>query len=65
MLRRMNISDIIPFGSPVLALVDEVRLRNASVTEYRIDISSPRLGKDRIVDVFASPLRQPVRFGGC
>lgn len=59
MLRRMNISEIIPFGSPVLALIEEVRQRHASVTEYRIDISSPRLGKDRIVDVFASPLRDP------
>lgn len=59
MLRRMNISDLIAFGSPVLALIDEVRMRNASVTEYRIDVSSPRLGKDRIVDVFASPLREP------
>lgn len=60
MLRRMNIGEIIPFGSPVLALIDEVRLRNASVTEYRVDISSPRLGKDRIVDVFASPVREPM-----
>ena len=59
MLRRMTLAELMPFGSPVLALVDEVRRRGASVTEYRIDISSPRMGKDKIVDVFATPLRQP------
>jgi two-component system nitrogen regulation sensor histidine kinase GlnL len=58
MLRRLNLSEIMPFGSPVLTLIEEVRRRGSSVTEYRIDISSPRLGKDRIVDVFASPLRE-------
>ncbi len=60
MLRRMTLAELMPFGSPVLALVDEVRRRGASVTEYRIDISSPRMGKDKVVDVFATPLRQPV-----
>lgn len=59
MLRRMTIHEVIPFGSPVLSLIDEVRRRGASVTEYRVDVSSPRTGKDRIVDVFATPLREP------
>jgi two-component system, NtrC family, nitrogen regulation sensor histidine kinase GlnL len=56
-LRRLNINDILPFGSPVLALIEEVRRRSSSVSEYRVDMSSPRLGKDKIVDVFAAPLR--------
>jgi two-component system nitrogen regulation sensor histidine kinase GlnL len=56
-LRRMTASDLLPFGSPVLALIEEVRRRGSSVTEYRIDVSSPRLGKDKIVDAFGSPLR--------
>jgi two-component system nitrogen regulation sensor histidine kinase GlnL len=58
-LRRMTLGELLPFGSPVLTLIEEVRRRGASVTEYRIDMSSPRFGKDRIVDVFASPLRDP------
>jgi two-component system, NtrC family, nitrogen regulation sensor histidine kinase GlnL len=33
-----------------------VRQRGSSVSEYRIDIGSPRLGAERIVDVFATPL---------
>lgn len=58
MLRRMRIGELLPFGSPVLGLIEEVRRRGSSVSEYRIDVSSPRLGKERIVDVFAAPLRQ-------
>ncbi len=57
LLRRQRIVDLLPFGSPILTLIDEVRRRGASVSEYRIDVSSPRLGKDRVVDVFAAPLR--------
>jgi two-component system nitrogen regulation sensor histidine kinase GlnL len=55
-LKRQRIDDIIAFGSPVLALVEEVQRRGASVSEYRLDLGSPRLGVDRVVDVFASPL---------
>ncbi len=56
LLKRQRIDDLIAFGSPVLALVEEVRRRGASVSEYRLDLGSPRLGIERIVDVFASPL---------
>jgi two-component system nitrogen regulation sensor histidine kinase GlnL len=55
-LKRQRIDDIIAFGSPVLALVEDVQRRGASVSEYRLDLGSPRLGVDRVVDVFASPL---------
>ncbi len=58
-LRRQRIDDLLPFGSTVLSLVEEVRRRGSSVTEYRVDLSSPRIGKDKIVDVFATPLRYP------
>lgn len=55
-LKRQRIDDILAFGSPVLALVEEVQRRGASVTEYRLDLGSPRLAGERVVDVFASPL---------
>jgi len=55
-LKRQRIDDILSFASPVLALVEEVQRRGASVTEYRLDLGSPRLAGERIVDVFASPL---------
>jgi two-component system, NtrC family, nitrogen regulation sensor histidine kinase GlnL len=55
-MQRQKLSDFIPFGSPVLALVEDVRQRGSSVSEHRVDIGSPRLGAERIVDVFATPL---------
>src|SRR3954454_1394352 len=55
-MQRQRLKDIMPFGSPVLALVEEVRRRGASVSEYRVDVGSPRIGAERIVDVFAPPL---------
>lgn len=55
-MRRMTLADLISFASPVASLADEVRRRNASVSEYRVDVGNPRIGTERIVDVFASPL---------
>jgi two-component system, NtrC family, nitrogen regulation sensor histidine kinase GlnL len=46
----------VPFASPLFALVDQVRTRGAAVTEYRVDISSPKIGQDRLVDIYAAPL---------
>jgi two-component system, NtrC family, nitrogen regulation sensor histidine kinase GlnL len=53
-LRRHKLSDIIPFGSPLLALVDQVRKQGGSVIEYRVDLGTPRSGQDRVVDLFVS-----------
>jgi two-component system nitrogen regulation sensor histidine kinase GlnL len=55
-MQRQRIGDFLPFGSPVLALIEDVRRRGASVSEYRVDIGHPRIGSERIVDVFATPL---------
>jgi two-component system nitrogen regulation sensor histidine kinase GlnL len=55
-LRRQKLADLLPFGSPVLTLTEEVRRSRASVSEYRIDIGTPRTGHEQIVDIFAVPL---------
>jgi two-component system nitrogen regulation sensor histidine kinase GlnL len=55
--RRQPLANLLPFGSPVLALVEEVTRRNASMNEYRVDLDLPRLGEERVVDVFATPAR--------
>jgi len=54
-LRRNTLADLLPFGSPIMALVDESRRRGGSMNEYRVDIGTPRTGADRIVDVFVTP----------
>ena len=55
-LLKHNMEKIIPFGSPVLGLVKQVMDKGSPVNEYQIDISSPRTGEGKIVDVYAAPL---------
>lgn len=55
-LARHNIASVIPFGSPLLTLIDQVRERRAPVSEYRVDLSSPRLGADKLVDLYVAPV---------
>ena len=54
MMQRHYLADIVPFGSPLLSLVRAVRSQGGSVSEYRVDLGSPRIGLDRIVDIFVS-----------
>ena len=55
-LAKNTISSFIPFGSPLLALIDQVRERRAPVNEYRVDLSSPRLGQEKLVDLYVAPV---------
>ncbi len=55
-LARYKISTFIPFGSPLLELIEQVRERRAPVNEYRVDLSSPRLGQDKLVDLYVAPV---------
>ena len=52
---RHPLAYFVPFGSPLLALVEQVRERSAPVNEYRVDIGTPRNGGERIVDIYAAP----------
>ncbi|TPO08804.1 nitrogen regulation protein NR(II) [Mesorhizobium sp. B1-1-5] len=56
MLARNTLSKLVPFGSPLLTLVDQVRERRAPVNEYRVDVSSPRLGIEKMVDLYVAPV---------
>ena len=56
MLRREKLSDLLPFGSPVLALVEQARARGASVNEYRVDIGTPKIGVEKTVDIHVAPM---------
>lgn len=55
-LCRMKINDFIPFGSPLLSLVDQSKSRGASISEYGVDIGSPRNGASKPVDIQVSPI---------
>ena len=55
-LRRHRIHEFVPFGSPLLALIDQVRTRGAPVNEYRVDLGTPRTASERIVDLHVAPV---------
>jgi two-component system nitrogen regulation sensor histidine kinase GlnL len=56
LLRRHVLRDLVPFGSPLLALVEQVRGRGAAVNEYRVDLSTPRNPGERLVDLNVAPV---------
>jgi two-component system nitrogen regulation sensor histidine kinase GlnL len=56
LLRRHALRDLVPFGSPLLALIDQVRSRGAAVNEYRVDLSTPRTHGERLVDLNVAPV---------
>ncbi|UXN04172.1 two-component system sensor histidine kinase NtrB [Bartonella sp. HY406] len=58
-LAKSRLAQFLPFGSPLLTLVDQVRQTKIPITEYRVDISSPKLGRDKLVDVFVHPVFEP------
>lgn len=56
MLQREKLSDLLPFGSPVLALVDQVRERGSAINEYRVDVGTPKIGIEKMVDIHVAPM---------
>src|SRR5437773_2498572 len=56
LLRRHALRDLVPFGSPLLALIEQVRTRSAAVNEYRVDLGTPRNPGERLVDLHVAPL---------
>ena len=55
-LEGRRIDDFLPFSSPLIALIRQVREDGAPVNEYRVDVSSPRIGTERIVDIHVTPV---------
>jgi two-component system nitrogen regulation sensor histidine kinase GlnL len=56
LLRRHQLRDLVPFGSPLLTLIEQVRTRGAAVNEYKVDLGTPRNPGDRLVDLYVAPL---------
>ncbi len=63
-LTANKLEDFLPFGSPALEMLERVRLRMAPIREYKVDLSSPRIGKGTIVDVFATPIAEAPEYSG-
>ena len=56
LLRRHLLRDLVPFGSPLLPLIEQVRTRGAAVNEYKVDLGTPRNPRRPLVDLHVAPL---------
>src|SRR6476619_2810212 len=56
MLRRHSLRELVPFGSPLLTLIEQVRHRGSAVNEYKVDLATPRNPGERLVDLYVGPL---------
>src|SRR6202163_1751138 len=56
LLRRHSLRDLVPFGSPLLSLIEQVRRRGAAVNEYKVDLGTPRTPSERLVDLHVAPV---------
>jgi two-component system, NtrC family, nitrogen regulation sensor histidine kinase GlnL len=57
-MRRHRLKEFVPFGSPLLTVIDQVRTRGAAVNEYRVDLGTPKNGGERIVDILVAPMQE-------
>src|SRR5579863_9105359 len=57
-LQRQSLKELVPFGSPLLALIDQVRSSGSPVNEYKVDLGTPRIGGDRQVDLHVAPVSE-------
>lgn len=57
-LRRHPLKDFVPFGSPLIALIEQVRRTSSPVNEYRVDLGTPRNGSEHLADLHVAPLAE-------
>ncbi|MEL7543986.1 MAG: PAS domain-containing protein, partial [Pseudomonadota bacterium] len=57
-LKRTLLHDLVAFGSPLLALCDQVFRTEKSINEYNIDLGLPRVHADRPIDVYGALLTE-------
>jgi two-component system nitrogen regulation sensor histidine kinase GlnL len=56
LLRRHSLRELVPFGSPLLSLIEQVRQRGGAVNEYKVDLGTPRTPSERLVDLHVAPV---------
>src|SRR5476649_1147065 len=57
-LQRQSLKELVPFGSPLLALIDQVRNSGSPVNEYKVDLGTPRMRSEERVDLHVAPLTE-------
>jgi two-component system, NtrC family, nitrogen regulation sensor histidine kinase GlnL len=47
-LRKTTLENLVPFGSPLITLVDQVRRSKDRVSEYEVDLGTPKTGIKKV-----------------
>ena len=55
LLKRVRLDEVVGFGCPLLALVEQVRRSGSTVNEYGVEITTPKLPGPKLVDVYGGP----------
>jgi two-component system nitrogen regulation sensor histidine kinase GlnL len=55
LLKRVRLDEVIAFGCPLLALVEQVRRQGSTVNEYGVEITAPKFQNPKLVDVYGGP----------
>ena len=56
LLKRVRLDEVVAFGCPLLALVEQVRRSGSTVNEYGVEITTPKFAGPKLVDVYGGPL---------
>ena len=56
-LKRQPVSSLLPFGTPLLSLIAQVEEHGVTVSEYGLELATPRLPA-RVVDAHVSPVAE-------
>ncbi len=57
-LKRHGLNYFLPPASPLIGLITQVIQSGTAINEYHIDLSSPRMGTERMVDVQVTPVSE-------
>jgi two-component system nitrogen regulation sensor histidine kinase GlnL len=55
-LARHTLHDVVAFGSPLIALVEQVQRNDTHVNEYGVDLGSFRFEGPKLVDLYGGPI---------
>ncbi|MEE8309215.1 MAG: ATP-binding protein [Hyphomicrobium sp.] len=55
-LKRMRLDEVVAFGCPLMALIDQVRRSGSTVNEYGVEVTTPKFSGPELVDVYSGPL---------
>ena len=55
---RRALTDVVAFGSPLIALVEQVQRNGTTVNEYGVDLGSYRFEAPKLVDLYGGPVAE-------